>query len=95
MTKRMNDEELYDARDRARAKADDKAYDQIERREREMDKLREEMQPLIGELQGEAGKRYYINVRTKDGRLTGAIKEFPTNRMAADFLISNDYEARV
>ncbi len=84
MTKRMSDDDLMDARDRARSKADDKAYDRMER-------VYKDAEPLIGNLQGESGLRYYINVRSKDGRLTGATKEFPTEGAAVDYLVRNHY----
>ena len=46
---------------------------------------------LIGILQGEAGRRFYINCRTMDGKLTGKIREFKTRSEAADFLLRNRY----
>ena len=46
---------------------------------------------LIGELQGEAGHRFYINVKTAHGRMTGRIREFAHRSDAVNYLIRNRY----
>lgn len=53
MTKRMNDEDRFEARDRARWKAADKAYDKLCRRMDEAEKM-------IGELCREGRRVFYI-----------------------------------
>lgn len=56
-----------------------------------LDRQMDAAEPMIGELQGEKGHRYYINVRSATGRLTGAIREFATKVEASDYLIRNRY----
>lgn len=84
MTQRMTDDERMEARDRARGKADDRAYDRLERRSKAAE-------ALIGHLQGENGFRFYINIRSANGTMTGAIKEFQTEGGAIAYLIRNQY----
>lgn len=43
---------------------------------------------LIGELNSGA---FYINIRSKSGRLTGAIRKFKCRSDAANYLIRNRY----
>jgi hypothetical protein len=47
--------------------------------------------PLIGELQGETGFRYYINIRDRDGRMTGKIKESRSYFELVEYLARNNY----
>lgn len=84
MTLRKTDEELMEGRARRRAKYEDRFMDRLDRR-------MAEAEPLIGELQGEKGHRFYINVRSKDGRLTGAIREFANRSDATAYLLRNNY----
>jgi hypothetical protein len=46
---------------------------------------------LIGHLQGESGFRYYVNLKTASGLLTGRIREFKTEGEAIAFLMRNNY----
>lgn len=71
-------------RAKRRVAAEDRYLDRLER----LVKLAE---PLVGHLQGEKGLRYYINIRSAAGRLTGAIREFGTEIAAIDYLIRNRY----
>jgi hypothetical protein len=71
-------------RAKRRVAAEDRYLDKLER----LVKLAE---PLVGHLQGEKGFRYYINVRSAAGRLTGAIREFASEGLAIDYLIRNRY----
>jgi hypothetical protein len=60
-----------------------------------MDRKERAAEALIGHLQGEKGARVYINVRDRNGRLTGAVKEWPDTRTghldAVAYLIRNHY----
>jgi hypothetical protein len=46
---------------------------------------------LIGELQGETGLRYYVNLRDGRGNLTGKIKESRSYFELVEYLIRNGY----
>lgn len=81
---RMNDEAFLESRQRARMKHEAKYLNKIERRE-------DEAEALIGELQNEKGIRYYINVLTKNGQMTGKIKEFTRKGEAIHYLVRNNY----
>jgi hypothetical protein len=61
--------------------SDQRAWDQLGRQLADAD-------ALIGELNGGT---FYINVRSKGGRLTGAIRRFATRSDAQSFLIRNRY----
>lgn len=84
MTKPKTLDELFEGREIRRAKQEDRFMAKLDRR---MDAA----EALIGHLQGEKGFRYYINIRSKTGRLTGAIKEFATKLAATDYLLRNRY----
>lgn len=71
-------------RAKRRVAAEDRFLDKL-------DRLSAKALPLVGHLQGEKGLRFYINVRTLAGRLTGAIREFATETAAIDYLIRNRY----
>ena len=83
MTARMTDDQLSEARDKARCKADDKAYDRLCRRY-------DAAEPLIGELCREGRQVFYINLRTRSGKMTGRIKEGPRGELIS-YLIRNRY----
>jgi len=77
MTKPMNDEERFEARDRARWKAADKAYDKLCRR---MDAA----ERLIGELCREGRQIFYIFP------VGGKYREGTRSELCA-FLLRNNY----
>jgi hypothetical protein len=60
-------------------------------RERIYDRKQAAAEALIGELQGEAGHRYYINLLDRKGRFTGKIKESRSQFELIDYLIRNRY----
>jgi hypothetical protein len=60
---------------------------QIARLDRQMDAA----EALIGELQGEAGHRFYINLLTAKGHFTGKIRESRSKAELVSFLIRNRY----
>lgn len=78
------DEAILETRQLRRMRNDAKA-------ETRMDKQWAAAEALIGELQGEAGFRYYINLRTRDGRYTGKIKESRSFGELVAYLIRNNY----
>lgn len=87
MTKRMTFDERMDARQAQRMKAEDKFLAIEERRSAAAE-------ALVGELCREGETIHYINVRTRDGGLTGKTKEFPgvTGYGAAiNYLMRNRY----
>lgn len=46
---------------------------------------------LVGELCREGRKVFYINVRSKAGKITGKTREFASLALARQFLIRNSY----
>jgi len=76
------DEEFLDRREIARHRADARAEARMDRRYSDAD-------ALIGELN--SAPRFYINVRSKAGHLTGAIRRFQFRHEASSFLIRNRY----
>ena len=77
----MSTEAQFDRNERRRFAAEARAYDRLEKQLSEAD-------ALIGRfVHGE----FYINVRSKTGRLTGAIRRFATRSDAAHFLVRNHY----
>lgn len=60
---------------------------QIAKLDRQMDAA----EALIGELQGETGRRYYINLLNRAGQFTGKIKESRHKDELISFLIRNRY----
>jgi hypothetical protein len=77
-------ERELETRDLRRHRADERAYDRLDRLERQAE-------PLIGELQGEAGFRYYINLKDRHGRPTGKIKESRSRADLIAYLVRNHY----
>ena len=73
-----------DTRQLRRMRAEDKALGKLER----LEKLAE---PLIGELQGETGFRYYINLLDRHGRFTGKTKESRSYGELIAYAIRNGY----
>jgi hypothetical protein len=71
-------------REKRRNAAEDRYMDKLER-------LMKEAEPLIGELVREGRTLFYVNVRSKAGHLTGAIREFARSVDASDYLIRNNY----
>lgn len=67
-----------------RERANDRYYDMLVAKEDACD-------ALIGELQGEKGKRYYVNGKTQAGTMNGRVYEFPMRANATLFLIRNHY----
>ena len=88
MTAKMNDEARLEARQAQRMRHEDKMIGLLDRREAQQDR---DADALIGELQGEAGHRYYINLRTRDGRYTGKIKESRNRFELVRYLVRNNY----
>lgn len=84
MTARKSIDELLDGRERRRMKYEDRFLDKLDR---QMGKA----EALIGKLMREGRTIFYINVQSKTGRLTGAVKEFATSGAASDYLIRNRY----
>ena len=78
------DEEFLDRRERARFRADARA-------EVRLDRQHNAAEALVGQLCREEKTIYYINVRSKQGRLTGATREFSHEYDARNFLIRNRY----
>lgn len=82
---KMSDEEWFerkfDANERRRFASDERAWDRIGRRIADAD-------ALIGQF---LGGEFYINVRSKAGKLTGAIKRFSSRSDACDYLMRNRY----
>jgi hypothetical protein len=74
----------HDRRMKREARDRDRVCTTLDRKERGAE-------PLVGELQGERGHRFYINVRSATGRLTGRIREFPRRHDAVAYLIRNNY----
>lgn len=80
----MNIERQMEINSDRREAANNRYYDMLVAKEDACD-------ALVGELQGEKGKRFYINCLTRDGRYTGKIREFPIRAEAVLFLIRNHY----
>lgn len=77
----MNLEAQFDRNERRRFASDQRAWDKLGGQITDAD-------ALIGEfVHGE----FYINVRSKTGRLTGAIRRFATRSDARHYLIRNRY----
>lgn len=77
-------ERLMEARMARRLAAEDRFLTRLEKRERAAE-------PLIGELSRNGETVYYINVRSKDGKPTGKIREFADHGSALVFLLRNNY----
>ena len=77
----MTPEERIESRDRSRCRADNRAYDRI-------CKAHDDADALVGEF---SHGELYINVRSKTGKLTGAIRRFVHKSDAIDYLIRNRY----
>jgi hypothetical protein len=78
------DDRQSDIREARRIANENRTVARLERQEREA-------APLIGELQGETGLRYYINLRDRAGRMTGKIKESRSYFELVDYLARNGY----
>ncbi|XAI95998.1 hypothetical protein [Microcystis phage Mwe-JY26] len=80
---RQSIEEFLDGVERRRLKADAKA-------EARLDRLETAAEALVGTLIREGKEVFYINLRTRDGRLTG--KTLEGNRFdLVNYLIRNRY----
>lgn len=80
----MNFEAQFDRNERRREASNNRAWDKLGRQQ-------SEAEHLVGELCREGATVFYINVRSKAGRLTGATREFATKFDAVHFLIRNRY----
>ena len=78
----MDMEAQFDRNERRRFRSDQGAWDRLGRQLAEAD-------ALIGELSSGA---FYINVRSKSGKLTGAIRRCARRDDASSFLIRNRYD---
>ncbi len=74
-------EKMIDRRERRRFASEAAAYDRLDRQLNDAD-------ALIGEL---ASGTLYINVRSKNGAMTGRIRKFNHRSDAASYLIRNRY----
>lgn len=77
-------EYLMERRAKRRAVSDDRALDTLS-------KQMIAAEYLIGELHGENGKRFYVNVRNVKGDFIGRVREFPLWIQAFDYLVRNNY----
>jgi hypothetical protein len=77
-------EQLLEGRAIRRAKSDDRFLTRLDQRQRDAE-------PLIGELCRQGVPVFYINILSKDGRMTGKTREFATSYGATDFLLRNNY----
>ena len=77
----MNYEALIEARV-------SRSYHQQDRALARREKLEAAAAPLVGELQGEKGHRFYVNLRPLH---KGKIREFATFTEAIEFLVRNRY----
>ena len=77
-------EAQFDRNERRRFVSDQRAWDRMGRQLNDAD-------ALIGELMSEGVCVFYINVRSKNGKLTGKIRRFPNRSDARQFLIRNRY----
>lgn len=73
-----------DGRELRRLRAEDARLGRMER----MERLAE---PLIGELCRAGGTVYYVNLRDRQGRMTGKIKESTSHSELVDYLVRNHY----
>jgi hypothetical protein len=80
----MNIQTQLDARFARRTHAENRYLDRLEKKERAAEHL-------IGELCREGKTIYYINLRDRQNRLTGKIKESASAIALIDYLIRNDY----
>lgn len=80
----MNIERQMEINSDRRERANDRYYDMLCAKE-------DACEALIGELQGEKGKRYYINQQRANGSYNGRIVEFPNRAEASLYLIRNHY----
>lgn len=80
----QSDEAYFDYRDRRRLAAEDRYLARVEKREKEAE-------ALVGELCREGTTIFYINVRSKEGRLTGKTREFADQGSAIAYLLRNNY----
>lgn len=80
----MNIERQMEINSDRRERANDRYYDMLIAKE-------DKCEALIGELQGEKGKRYYINQLSFKGSYTGKIVEFTNKAEASLYLIRNHY----
>ncbi len=80
----MNIERQMEINSDRREAANNRYYDMLCAKEDACD-------ALIGELQDEKGKRYYINQLSLKGSYTGKIVEFANKAEATLFLIRNHY----
>jgi len=74
-------EAQFERNDARRFSAEARAYDKLGKQLSDAD-------ALIGEF---AHGEFYINVRSKSGKLTGAIRRFQRRTDAAHYLIRNRY----
>ena len=77
----MSEHAQFERNDRRRFAAEARSYDKLGKQLADAD-------ALIGEF---VGGDCYINVRSKTGRLTGAIRRFTRRSDAASYLIKNRY----
>jgi hypothetical protein len=80
----MDFEAQFDRNEQRRFASDQRAWDKLGTQLADAD-------ALIGELMTEGVLGYYTNVRSKTGRLTGAIRRFARRVDAQHYLIRNRY----
>lgn len=80
----MNLERQMEINSDRRERANDRYYDMLCAKEGACE-------ALIGELQGEVHKRYYVNGKSASGAMNGRVYEFAGYAEASDFLIRNHY----
>lgn len=77
-------EKFLDSREKRRLRADAAASDRLDRRF-------DEAEALVGQLMREGKLVYYLNVRTRRGKLTGEIITFPTHWDAVQYALAKRY----
>jgi hypothetical protein len=80
----MNIDQVLEASQNRRMANEDKFLKNLAKREAEV-------APLVGELCREGKTVYYINLRNKDGRLTGKTKESANDYDLICFMVRNHY----
>lgn len=77
----MDFDAQFNRNERRRFASEARAYDKLDRQF-------SDAEALVGEL---VNGTFYINVRSKRGHLTGAIRRFPNRFDAVQYLIRNRY----
>lgn len=80
----MDVESQLERRMRHRLRAEPRQLERLDRR-------LAECEPLIGELCQDGRTVFYVNLRSRDGRLTGNIRRFERRDLARHYLIDHRY----